>query len=147
MATKLVTTMLDLPERKWFPDGKYRYYKGRDNVCGFINFFGVFDYILKCPECGDEMKSHVDMTKKVKKHRHAHYISLQCVECGWKYCFDTSKKQGQSYEINVRAVLGFRKIGKGHSAMTTLSKVLNIPAPPTTSSKQKASTGSEAVCK
>ena len=89
--------------------------------------FGVFDNILKCPDCGEEMKSHVDMRKK---HGYAHYISLQCVACDWKYCFNTSKKQGQSYEVNVRAVLAFREIGKGHSAMTTFSKVLNMPAPP-----------------
>ena len=53
-----------------------------------------------------------------KKHGYAHYISLQCVACEWKYCFNT------------RAVLAFREIGKGHSAMTIFSKVLNMPAPP-----------------
>ena len=26
--------------------------------------FGVFDNILKFPDCGEEMKSHVDMRKK-----------------------------------------------------------------------------------
>jgi hypothetical protein len=65
-----------------------------------------------------------------KKHGYAHYISLQCVACDWKYCFNTSQQQGLSYEINVRAVLAFREIGKGHSAMTTFSKVLSMPAPP-----------------
>ena len=48
--------------------------------------FCVFDSVLKCPDCGDEMKSHVDMRKK---HGYAHYISLQCVACDWKYCFKT----------------------------------------------------------
>jgi hypothetical protein len=86
--------------------------------------FGVFDKILKCPDCWDEMKPHVDMRKK---HRYAHYISLQCVACDWKYCFNTSKKKQQSYEVNVQAVLAFREIGKGHSVMTTFSKVLNMP--------------------
>ena len=43
---------------------------------------------------------------------------------------DTLKKQGQSYEINVQAVLAFREIGKGHSTMTTFCKVLNMPVPP-----------------
>ena len=94
---------------------------------GLSILFGVFNKILKCPDCGDEMKSHVDMRKK---HGYAHYISLHCVAYDWKYCFNTSKKQGQSYEINVRAVLAFREIGKGHSAMTTFSKVLNMPTPP-----------------
>ena len=31
--------------------------------------FGVFDEVLKCRDCGEEMKSHVDMRKK---HGYAH---------------------------------------------------------------------------
>ena len=50
--------------------------------------------------------------------------------CEWKSCFNTSKKEGQSYEINIRAVLAFREIGKGHNSMVTFSKILNMPAPP-----------------
>ena len=89
----------------------------------------VFDNILKCPDCGGEMSSHID-TKK--KNGYCHYIVLQCksIECEWKHCFDTSKKQGRSHEVNVRAVLAFREIGHGHNAMTTFSKVMNMPAPP-----------------
>ena len=49
--------------------------------------FGGLDNILKSPDCGKEMKSHVDMRKK---HGYAHYISCSV----WKYCFYTSKKQG-----------------------------------------------------
>ena len=73
------------------------------------------------------MNSHVDMKKK---HGYSHYIVLQCMGCDWKYCFNSSKKQGQSFEINVRAVLAFREIGRGHNAMTNFSKIMNMPAPP-----------------
>ena len=66
------------------------------NTAFNIILFGVFNQLLKCPHCGEEMKSHVDMKKK---HRHAHYISLQCVACDRKYCFNTSIKQRQSYEV------------------------------------------------
>jgi hypothetical protein len=52
------------------------------------------------------------------------------MDCEWKHCFNTSKKQGHSNEVNVRAVLAFREIGRGHNAMTTFSKVMNMPAPP-----------------
>ena len=31
--------------------------------------------------------------------------------------------------MNVRTVLAFREIGKGHNAMTTFNKVMNMPAP------------------
>ena len=62
--------------------------------------FQVFDNILKCPECGGEMSSHIDTKKK-----NGHDIVLQCksMECEWKHCFRTSKKQGRSHEVNVRA--------------------------------------------
>ena len=64
--------------------------------------FNVFDAILKCPECNSDMSSHVDMNKK---NGFSHYIVLQCksTECDWEYCFNTSKKQGHSHEVNVRA--------------------------------------------
>ena len=92
--------------------------------------FGVFDDILKCPECGGDIDSHVDLKKK---HGFSHYIVIECkaVECDWKHCFSTSKKQGHSHEINLRAVLAFREIGRGHNAMKTFSKVMNMPEPPT----------------
>ena len=85
---------------------------------------------MKCPDCGCDIDSHVDMKKKCG---YSSYIVLQCksMECEWKCCFNSSKKQGRSYEVNVRAVLAFREIDKGHSAMTTLNKVMNMPAPPT----------------
>jgi hypothetical protein len=92
--------------------------------------FNVFDHVLKCPDCGCDIESHVDIKKKCG---YSHYIVLQCknTECEWKYAFNTSKKQGRSYEVNVRSVLAFREIGKGHSGMTIFSKVMNMPAPPT----------------
>ena len=92
--------------------------------------FGVFDQVLKCPECGHKMTSHIDMKKK---HGFSHYIVLECehTECDWKYCFHTSKKQGPSFEVNVRAVLAFREIGRGHNAMVTFTKLMNMPSPPT----------------
>ena len=59
--------------------------------------FAVFNDILKCPECGSNMNSHVDMRKK---NGFSNYTVLECqsLECEWKYCFNTSKKQGHSHE-------------------------------------------------
>ena len=92
--------------------------------------FNVFDNVLKCPECGSGMNSCADMKKK---SGYSNYIVLQCanLECDWKYSFNSSKKQGRSFEVNVRSVLAFREIGRGHSAMATFNKVMNMPSPPT----------------
>jgi hypothetical protein len=67
-----------------------------------------------------------------KKNSFSHYIVLQCdsMECAWKYCFYTSQKQGPSYEVNVKAVLGlleFREIGRGLNTMVIFTKVMNMP--------------------
>ena len=94
--------------------------------------FGVFDEILKCPDCESSLESHVDLRKR---KGYTHYIVLQCKnkECEWKYSFNTSKKQGCSHEVNVRAVivLAFREFGQGQAAMVTFSKVMNMAPPPT----------------
>ena len=114
----------------------------RDNIChtdrveegtvfmDLFILFGIFNEILKCPDCGDNMTCDVDMKKK---NGFSHSIVLRCcsTECEWKYCFHTSKKQGPSYEVNVRAVLAFREIGRGHNAMVTFTKLMNMPSPPT----------------
>ena len=82
--------------------------------------FNIFETVLKCPECGNDMNSHLDLKKK---SGYAHYILLQCtnMECEWKYSFSTSKKHGRSYELNTRSVLAFKEIGRGHTAMTTFN--------------------------
>ena len=98
--------------------------------------FEVFNQVLKCPDCGNNMTSHVDMKKK---HGFAHYIVLHCdnLECEWKYSFSSSAKQGHSYEVNVRGVLAFREIGRGHTAMVTFTKIMNMPPPPTSTNFTK----------
>ena len=49
--------------------------------------FAVFDDFLKCPECGQDVTSHVDVKQK---HGYSHCIILQCTACEWKYCFKGS---------------------------------------------------------
>ena len=68
-----------------------------------------------------------------KKNEFSHYIVLQCdnTECDWKHCFHTSKKEEPSYTVNTRAVLAFREIGRGHSAMITFAKLTNMQPSPT----------------
>ncbi len=67
--------------------------------------FGVFDEFLKCPVCGQDVTSHVDMRKNMDI-----LITL-------------------FYSV-IKACMTFFCIGKGHNAMITFNKVLNMPAPP-----------------
>ena len=43
--------------------------------------------------------------------------------------FFSSQKKGKTYEINSKAVLGFRMIGKGRSALEKVSSVLGLASP------------------
>ena len=65
----------------------------------FIDLSVLFEVFMMfyCPECGGNIHSHLDMRKK---NGYSHYIILECLsdECEWKYCFNTSKKQGHSHE-------------------------------------------------
>ena len=92
--------------------------------------FGVFGDILKCPECANQTSSHIDMTMK---DGFSYCIVLQCnnTKCDREHCFHTSRKQGPSYTVNTRAVLAFREIGCGHSAMIAFAKLMNMPPGPT----------------
>ena len=94
--------------------------------------FGVFNQVLKCLEYGNNMTDHWWLPMLTWKRRIASPITLSCndsMECEWKYCFYTSQKQGPSYEVNMRAVLGllaFREIGRDHNTMVIFTKVMNM---------------------
>ena len=76
------------------------------------SLFNVFDAILKCPECNSDMSPHIDTNKK---NGFSHYIVLQC----------------KRVQLEILAVLAFREIGRGHNAMTTFTKIMNMPTSPT----------------
>ena len=137
MANRVIKT-LAIPLRKsakilksfvvFFPIRKLQLKEG----VSFIDLpvlFWAFDGLLKCPECGGDTTSHIDIKKR---NGYSNYVVLQCkdMDCEWKHCFNTSKKQGHSHEVNVKAVLAFREIGRGHNAMMNFTKVMNMPAPP-----------------
>ena len=69
----------------------------------------------------------------------AHKLSLQCRNCGILDTFYSSpvtcnvypdsKARRSMFAINLRSVLAFRKIGKGHKAMNTFSGFMNLSKP------------------
>ena len=84
--------------------------------------------VSSCPEC----KKKVTLFDKLSSRMgFAHKLELCCENCDWKYETFTSdtctppihtdrdvsgkRKQGRkSFEVNVRTVLSFREIGRGH---------------------------------
>ena len=64
---------------------------------------------------------------------YAHNLKLQCTVCSWQSSYCTSEKvkfkksKGrQFHEINLRAGVAFREIGKGHQGLENFSMTMNM---------------------
>ena len=88
--------------------------------------------IASCKIC----YSNVVVTHKLdEKQGFAHNISVKCCKdsCSWSKGFWTSKKiktpKGHPpFDINMRSVIAFREIGKGHTAMQKFGGFMNMPS-------------------
>ena len=92
---------------------------------------------LMCPNCGSNI---ILYDENLKRRGYSHFISVKCSNCDcikdWIKAWYTSpetkpkeikKIQGRrAFDINVRTVVAFRKIGCGFSAMDTFSSVMNL---------------------
>lgn len=79
-----------------------------------------------CQKC-KEMCLEVNFGKQLGL---AQNITVFCKNCGFGFSNDTSSKvpdQGNSYDINRRAVVAVTELGKGHVALEKLSCVMNLP--------------------
>lgn len=88
--------------------------------------------LFSCPDC----QSPVDLQSD-KQHRmgFSNKLLVICPDCDWKHSFFTSKNiklpdrnvQGRTmFDVNVRAVLSFREIGRGHESLLNFSRCMNM---------------------
>lgn len=99
-----------------------------------INFEILQDFvssIASCPDC--DSKKLEFSNNYISKMGLAMKFELKCKSCSWKKEFYTSKecknkqKQGRNiFEVNVRSVMAFREMGKGHEAMSNYFRVMNM---------------------
>ena len=89
-----------------------------------INCVGI------CPSCqSTKIIANIDPTNKKGLSLP---ISLSCSMCKWSTIYYTSRKiENHSkvkscYEVNVRAVMAMREIGRGHTALEKLCGFLNL---------------------
>ena len=88
--------------------------------------------IASCNICS----SNVVVTHKLEgKQGFAHNISVECskVSCTWSKSFWTSKnvrtpKGRPPFDVNMRSVIAFREIDKGHTGMQKLGGFMNTPS-------------------
>ena len=110
-----------------------------NNFFSLINFKVLQSFImslLACGECGDRKL----VIEHLAEDRQGFCLkfTINCNGCHWKHCFYSSpefsyprkdQREKRPFEINVRAVMAFREIGKGHEAMKTFNSVMNMCPP------------------
>ena len=96
-------------------------------------FINLISDVGKCQNCGADVTAihQIDGKKGF-----CHLFKLSCDKnCGWYKSVYTSKeinkgKQGRkAFDVNIRSVVAFREIGKGHAAIETLCGYMNMPPP------------------
>ena len=62
-------------------------------------------------------------------------LEFKCIKCEWRKCFYTSKevkndnRGASSYEVNYLSIIAMREIGRGHTSLSTLCGIMNLPPP------------------
>ena len=96
--------------------------------------------VSSCPECKKKVTLFDNLSSRMG---FAHKLELCCENCDWKYKTFTSdtctppiqtdrdvsgkRKQGRKpFEVNVRTVLSFREIGRGHEHIKNVSRIMNM---------------------
>ena len=93
----------------------------------------VISLLAVCPDC--ESNTITITSDPSKKKGLSVFLNFECLSCKWKKSFYTSKEinsdsRGQSpSEVNLRAVIAMRKIGKGHTALNAFCGFMNISPP------------------
>ena len=123
----------------------------RNNFNLIINFMiikEVIELIGHCPDCKGSLELQDDQNAR---SGFVHRLALRCTKCNWINRFFASNRvnkdesatavataRGNSrFDLNVRSVLAFREIGRGHEGMQTLAMFMNL-SPPVTRSNYDA---------
>ena len=84
--------------------------------------FPVLDEVLKCKRCGYCVQI-AHLIDKKQGLAHMIKISRRSISCRWEKSFYTSntvERDGRGanpFDVNLRAIMAFREIGKGHMSM------------------------------
>ena len=107
--------------------------EGPTNYYIFTNFTALEEIVSQvgsCPECQQKVKIENILEKRMG---YAHTLKLHCIECSWQSFHYTSKpvtfKKGKGrrfHEINLRAGIAFREIGKGHQGLENFCRIMNM---------------------
>ena len=112
------------------PTADFYVFMNIDILLNIIEMIGI------CPEGHSKVKCHHD-DSATKKKGLAHVFVVTCCSCPWYHDLYTSKeivsaKRGSNkYDVNVRAFIAFREIGRGYSSIQTFCQYMNMSSPMT----------------
>jgi hypothetical protein len=102
-------------------------------LCNFRIIKNIFEKYSTCSECNSKLTV---LHNKSVRMGFSIGIIVQCSNCDFENTFYSSPSINQSskpglnpYEINLRAVMAFREIGRGREAMSTFTAIMNMPPP------------------
>ena len=120
-------------------------------ICNFRIIKNIFEKYSTCSECNSKL---ILLHNKSVRMRFSIGIIVQCSNCDFENTFYSSPSINQSskpglnpYEINLRAVMAFREIGRGREAMATFTAIMNMPPPLTNHSYDITNNKLHKVCK
>ena len=103
-----------------------------DNLYILVNvniLLNLFQLIGKCPTCSSPLNTELNLENK---KGFAQQFIISCA-CGWRHSSYTSEKVASCghtrYDVNTRAVVAFREIGKGYTSIENFCTVMNMPPP------------------
>ena len=107
---------------------------GEEDNYFVLAHFGILKEILyeflKCPDCGSKVELSNNRSSRMG---FANKFKIHCYNCSRESQRYLSKqcymKEGQGrnfYEVNVRMVMAFREIGKGHHGLENFARCANI---------------------
>jgi len=102
--------------------------------------FSILKDILKevgnCPECNCGVTVTSD---EAKRRGFAHNVEIKCASCQYSYSTYTSgtvdrntnmtkasTKGRKTFDINLRMIVAFREIGRGHEPLISFSRIANL---------------------
>ena len=95
----------------------------------------LFSSFMSCPNahCRGDIDILIDMEKK---RGLSLFLIVKCKHCGFSCESFTSRKTAEKhvagrkhFEVNLRAALAFKEVGKGYEAMSTFCAIMNMASP------------------
>ena len=100
-------------------------------IVNFQKMQDIFELVSVCPEC-----QHSSMSLQHDKSKQMGFscaLKLTCKYCKHEINFQSSKDcinsgSGRPFaELNIRSIIAFREIGRGHEALKNFSRCMNMP--------------------